>query len=326
MILKRKIVALTFTLIIASFLTGSVVGVSATSGHMEIWTDTTLTEDHVGTIEIMENGTTLDGAGYSIIGPPPNEDYVIGILLNGKTGVTVKNCYVTLCDTGIVLTTNTSFNTISNNIVIDNNFDGIAIGENSTGNTITDNIANNNGDIYEGEPWGSGFVIELCSDNLFMRNEASGNARSGFNLWCDRQPLDNNNIFIENIAVGNGVEGFYCEGSSGNTFIRNKAFDNEFGFDIQYSYRTTLQNNVALHNDYGFQLWDMHDCIIEYNKAHRNSLYGFYVINSCTDNTISWNRGFGNGIDDALQQNNCFRNTWENNRFGSEDGIGYFDE
>jgi hypothetical protein len=76
----------------------------ATTGTMVITTDTTLTEDHdagsvdVG-IEFAADDVTLDCAGYTVSGGGIGS----GILIEGHTGVTVKNCLVTAFSSGIVI-------------------------------------------------------------------------------------------------------------------------------------------------------------------------------------------------------------------------------
>jgi len=59
---------------------------------MTITSDTTLTEDHYGSIEIAADDITLDCAGYSVIGPSPDPWPVDGVLVDHHSGVTIANC------------------------------------------------------------------------------------------------------------------------------------------------------------------------------------------------------------------------------------------
>ncbi len=59
----------------------------ATTGTLTINADTTLTEDHYGSIIIGTDDITLDCGGHSVTGPGSGN----GILLIRRTGVTVKN-------------------------------------------------------------------------------------------------------------------------------------------------------------------------------------------------------------------------------------------
>ena len=65
---------------------------AGTPGTMTITSDTTLTEDHYGSIEIAADDITLDCAGYSVIGPSPDPWPVDGVLVDHHSGVTIANC------------------------------------------------------------------------------------------------------------------------------------------------------------------------------------------------------------------------------------------
>ncbi len=69
----------------------------ATSGTLTITTNTTLTETHDGNIIIAADNVTLDCAEHLVTGSG------IGILLQDRQGVTVKNCRVAHFTNGIVL-------------------------------------------------------------------------------------------------------------------------------------------------------------------------------------------------------------------------------
>ncbi len=60
---------------------------------MSVSSDTTLTEDHLGGVDIVADDVTLDCAGNSVIGPGIDGKH--GIKLGDVSGVTVKNCTVT---------------------------------------------------------------------------------------------------------------------------------------------------------------------------------------------------------------------------------------
>ena len=79
------------------------VPVSATADPLIITATTTLTANHIGNIIIATDGVTLDCAGFVVIGsggPAAGS----GIELQGRTGVTVKNCIVTNFNAGFRLT------------------------------------------------------------------------------------------------------------------------------------------------------------------------------------------------------------------------------
>jgi hypothetical protein len=75
--------------------------VAAANGELHITSTTTLTEDQVGNIVIDASGITLDCAGHRVIG----SGGPTGILLDGRTNVTVKNCQVSGFFDGIAFRT-----------------------------------------------------------------------------------------------------------------------------------------------------------------------------------------------------------------------------
>ena len=66
---------------------------TATSGTLRITEDTTLGADHFGQIVIAADDVTLSCAGHAVRGPGSGPPYH-GIVLDGTTGVTVRNCRV----------------------------------------------------------------------------------------------------------------------------------------------------------------------------------------------------------------------------------------
>ena len=108
---------------------------SATSGTLFVASDTTLTEDHNGSIVIAENNVTLDCAGFQVIGP----DQLDGIHLQGRSGVTVQNCHVGGFLVGIKLD-GSSGNYIIGNTSTGNDGNGIFLSD-SSGNVVRDNAS-----------------------------------------------------------------------------------------------------------------------------------------------------------------------------------------
>src|SRR6266545_6449682 len=71
-----------------------------------VTSDTTLLEDHQGSVEIQADNVSLDCAGHAISGPGTRTEGLwgfIGISVNGWTGVTIRNCQVSGFDHGILL-------------------------------------------------------------------------------------------------------------------------------------------------------------------------------------------------------------------------------
>lgn len=155
-----------------------------------ITTDTTLSADQAGGVVIGTHGVVLDCNGHRISGG------AAGITLQGKTGVTVKNCVVTgNSGYGIVLKSNSAGNT-------------------STGNTFEANTVEGNA--------GGFYLTTSSSGNTFKGNTARRNSQFGFRL----EGSSRGNNLREN-TIANNARGVEVVSSSGNSIINNNFMDNE---------------------------------------------------------------------------------------------------
>jgi len=114
--LKTKYIAFALPLLLLLLMPMGVAAHDPVDGH-EIHEDTTLTADHLGVLAIKADTVTLDCAGHEVIGVGNAN---IGILLEGRTGVTVKNCRVRNFRIGFHLSLS-SGNILEGNAAIDNN-------------------------------------------------------------------------------------------------------------------------------------------------------------------------------------------------------------
>jgi parallel beta-helix repeat protein len=219
---------------------------------LTITTDTTLTEDYFNTtIVIGADDITLDGHGHWIIGPSPDYIYypdtedvmpnaTIGILLKGRTGVTIKNCRVTSFTFGYYL--DSSDGNILQENVATNNGDGFFLGE-SEWNTLQGNMANDNVFI--------GFVLESSSDNIFRDNTAIGSGDdppNGFELGRSFR-----NTFQGNTVNAN-LNGFALDEADGNIFRGNMVINNTLsGFMVGNSSDNLLTGNTVSNNT--IEIW-----------------------------------------------------------------------
>jgi parallel beta-helix repeat protein len=296
--------------------------------------DTTLRDDHQGSVEVEADYVTLDCAGHTISGPgtrAEDEYGFIGILLDGRTGVTVKDCRVSGFDHGILLTarlgSGSDGNRLIDNAVSGNRLDGVRVNE-SDHNVLTGNIASANGE--------NGFAIEGNS-NIVTQNQAFDNALDGFAVGGGRRDI----VFSANISKGN-QNGFGIVGT-GHTFVRNKAANNgDNGFAISGN-SISVRQNRAVHNgvqgfsldrgsrhiaffgntsirnrDHGFLILGTGHTFVR-NKASENGLVGFTVGGlGSGDITFERNRASGNrvyGFQVLDSAGNTFiRNTAANNR------------
>ena len=153
---------------------------SGTSGTLVIVSDTQLNKDHFGDIVIAASNVTLDCKGHTVSGPGTGPPFY-GILLDGTTGVTVRNCRITAFENGIIVagwSGPSSGNTLTGNTAFGNIFSGLAL-LNSSGNTVSGNAAFD-------QTFG-GFALELASGNHLVGNSAERNGSHGFGLTASSE-------------------------------------------------------------------------------------------------------------------------------------------
>lgn len=183
-----------------------------TSGRMSVSSDTTLTEDHLGGVDIVADDVTLDCAGNSVIGPGIDGRH--GIDLGDVSGVTVKNCTVT----GFVA----GFDIYSSN---GNRFIGNASSGNDAGFTLrfsSENVLQDN--VVDGNQFAGFFVTDESSGNLLEGNTASNND-VGFQLAGLGVA---GNTVRHNFATGNldGYSAITSSPGTGNLYFDNACVGN----------------------------------------------------------------------------------------------------
>ncbi len=255
----------------------------ATSGTMYIDSDTTLTEDHHGSIEIVADNVTLDCAGHSLIGPSADPWPVDGVLVDHQAGVTVRNCVARGFVNGFKLQAVTG-STWVGNTARGNDGQGFFVADGSTRNLLVDNAALDSG--------GHGFALWYSPGNRLERNTASGNAENGFSVGdASRSAL------LGNISIDNGVRGFLIHNSDDNRLERNTASGNaENGFGVVNGAGNDLRRNISSDNGAnGFWLVSADGNSILGNRAKSNGT-GLAIFES-SDNVFTNNQFRGNGPD-----------------------------
>jgi len=144
-------------------------------------------------------------------------------------------------------------NMITNNTIINNQFDGIWL-YNMSDNTIAHNVVSNN--TY------FGIGASLSSNILISSNVVTGNEQ-GIGL------LSSENITVtDNIANENGVSGIYIWASENNTFSNNSMSSNTFdGFYLLESSYNTITNNFVSASYFGASLYNASNNTIANNDA-----------------------------------------------------------
>ena len=171
----------------------------------------TLTANITGSnfITIDSDNITLDCAGFTMTGPGSTGT---GILLDGRTGVTVKNCTIQSFFRGIHLN-----NTSTNNTLVGNTTNGmtsgIAIGNTSDFNKLYGNTSNSNQ-----------FGLEVSfSNNTIIGNTFSSNTTSGIDLGSNAD---------DTTITGNTIQGNQTAGIGNGILINSGSIDNTLNSNI----------------------------------------------------------------------------------------------
>jgi parallel beta-helix repeat protein len=258
---RRTLISLSTVALVAA---GLVVGAApASAAHVTcgqtILVSTTL-DSNVGPcnagLTIGADNITLDLGGFTLSGfPGVGED--AGILLDGRTGVTVRNGTVTQFDTGVAVLAG-SANTVTGMTLINNRSSTSSdFGEgvllfNSTGNTVSNSMIRNNGPF-------AGVSLLIASNNLVAANQITGNNQSptntsGIRLENIGRTASNANTVRDNLVQGSGLDGIQLfAGASNNTIARNSVLQNNRDGITAFagSNNNVIEDNQARSNGFG---------------------------------------------------------------------------
>lgn len=263
---------------------------SASSGTLNITSNTTLTEDHHGNIQILSvDNVTLDCAGHKVLGPGlgPDDGFSGGINIAQTNGVTVKDCVVSgFGSVNGIFSGGGSNLRLEGNTLVGNANHGIHV-DAMVGGVVTGNVSRSNGAF--------GIVMTGSSQSSVANNSARNNNTD----WAGIALLDSHdNVVVDNISIRNGI-GFYLENAVDNALRSN----------------TAHVNNTA-----GFLLRGASDNVLDSNKATGN-LIGFEITNLSSFNTVTGNLGRGSRSFDAVDDGSGTGNVWMGNNFGKTTGI-----
>jgi parallel beta-helix repeat protein len=264
---------------------------------MQITSDTTLTEDHNGQIVIIADDVTLDCDGYKVTGIGSG----IGIDMNGRSGVTVRNCDVSGFAAGINLSL-TDESLIEDNSVHDNvggDFPCGIVVRNSPNNIVRNNVASRNG--ADGIHVISGVTPPDSDGNTIEGNTFTGNGRTNSDRFGILVAWSNNNTVRDNIASKNPGGGISLHYADSNSVYRNVTDDNGVvedgngaGIGLFGSNSNTVSDNEASGNALsGISVADGGNNVFTSNESHGNKEWGFTDWSEAAD-TFSENRCTGN--------------------------------
>jgi parallel beta-helix repeat protein len=214
----------------------------------------TLVTDLSETMQIDNDGITLDGNGHKITG-----NYTgYGVFLPVKKNTVVKNLIVSHFSYGINLSYSAN-NTISDNTVLNNSL-GISLWPANTNNTLTKNTASNN---Y------IGIYLVGSSENSLIDNITSNNTNSGIALV----DLSNNNTLTNNDELNNGSDGIIFLSSQNNNLTGNTVLNSNSGITLVSSSNNIFNGNtISNSTNYGFYLHNSSNNIITKNTVSDNNL------------------------------------------------------
>jgi parallel beta-helix repeat protein len=262
--MKRGLIRSIFrALVLMALVTVALVAGSqalASTGPMYVTSDTTLTEDHFGSVFITADDVTLDCAGHAVIGGGVGTSVSVGIDVLAN-GVTVTNCVVRGFLTGVFTAAQGT-------------------------HVVADTLSENN----------EGLRLQGATGASILGNTADANAWWGILACCNA----NGNTISGNSTKLNRIVGMGLNGASWNVFTNNVAAHNERGFGVGFSSdHNTISHNVAANNSVtGFDFLDANDNAIDTNVSVRNGSGpngGGYAFNNSSRNTVTGNIATNNG-------------------------------
>ncbi|MGD0496456.1 MAG: NosD domain-containing protein [Candidatus Bathyarchaeia archaeon] len=198
----------------------------------------------------------IDGNGYTVQGSVTF--FSRGIILTGRSNVTIKNTRITTFHYGIT--------TLGYEPEIDSC---------SYGNISGNNVANNVDGIYLSSS--SGYSI-------------SGNNITANNMWGIRLAFSSGNSISGNNMTANGWAGIYLESCSGNSISGNNIANNGHGVQLYGSSSNTMAGNNITNNGYGIML----DWASPGNKLYHNNFNNTNQVCS-SDSMNVWDDDYPSG-------------------------------
>jgi parallel beta-helix repeat protein len=292
-------------------------------------------------IVVGADNITLDLNGHTVAGTSASGDKG-GVVLVGRTGVTVRNGTVRSFDVGVVIEGG-SANTVEGVNAIDNigyegggtvnrGGDGIAILSSRNNRILRNNTVNNGpysgigiySNVDSGHPratsgQSSGNVVDGNVVNHNIEGHSPNNVVNNDNIGIRLEPGNTGNLIVNNRVSDSGLDGITL--FAGNTFttVRSNVVTAN-GF-----YRQTARRG----NGIGLQIGGANDNIVENNMVSRNADNGISIRNGSLRNIVRNNTAVQNVLlpiagpnfgptFDLLDNNpNCDANVWLDNRFGT---------
>jgi len=232
-------------------------------------------------------------------------------------------------DAGIKIYSNN--NTLLNNTVCNNGYDGVFLNRGSINNCILNNTICNNShygiylyvyckntnilnNTFNNESSGI-YIPYYCTNNTIKSNDFLNTGRS-ISIWSG-----NNTVIGNKISNSGGIEVRY---SINNTISGNNITNGWYGIAIEDSKSNIISGNHVLNSQWGIQLRRSDNNTITDNTVVNNSWSGITLMDACSNNTITGNNLSDNddGIDIYGGDNNTLTG---NNLTNTTNGISLSD-
>jgi parallel beta-helix repeat protein len=224
-------------------------------------------------IVIERDNITLFGAGYTVQGTSTQSE---GILLSGRSNVTVKNTEVTEFDIGLSLIGSNN-NTISENTITANNGFGIGLNHSSSNSVSSNNIPEN----------GYGIWVYLGFSNSISDNNFTANNWYGIGL------IDSSsNVISGNNIINTQDRGITVGSGSNNSISGNSIANNQVGIDLSWCYFScNIYENTIANN------WESIRSVYSSNNSiyHNNFIGNIRIIGGYRSGANTWDDGYPSG-------------------------------
>ena len=263
---------------------------------------------------VIENVTidaTGSNRGYGIlINNSINEKFVIrncmiinarhsfwdsGIILENTHNGTIFNNNCSENYQGIYLT-NSVWNNVTENIVNDNNVNGIYLDGNCHNNNVTGNTVTNN--LHYGIQ-----LVGNSDHNNVTLNTVTKSGEYGIFLNSFGGNSDNN-IILNNTAKENVKHGIYIQYDNNNNHVINNSVseNGDSGIFLQACHNVNVYGNIIRNNKRGMYLQQCDNGDITHNTVNDNVEIGIYLYYNSDGNLIKNNTINQNELGIALQQ------------------------
>jgi parallel beta-helix repeat protein len=204
---------------------------------------------------IERDNVTLDGGNHTLQGPG-GHNVAMGVVLEQRCGITIKN------------------------LRIQGFFDGIYLGKSSNNTVVGNNVIGTGGFLSTGI-----YLFYFSYNNTMTGNNITGN---DYGIWLI-SAADNNRIIGNDIA--SNTCGISLDGSSDNSVVWNSITENSMtGIEIVGSGTNKITRNNITHNHFGIGSWSSSGNTIYHNNLESNTCEAF-----SKDSMDVWDNGYPSG-------------------------------